>query len=401
MYQILHARRISTEVGLLNVAKHNSREDIYNEDLAFKNSENPPSWLKNTLSDAEKRLQSNGKKASDVLSLRKEKMQNLARKPQKNASAAIEFVVSASPEWQGDWKEYFEKSREFLVRKYGDNIISCAVHADETTPHMHVIFVPIIEKDGKRRYSSSNFLGKRDDLKKLHSEFYEEVGKFFELERGEENARPSYEEASSFSGKIKALEKKEIALQEKENIVKEAAKEVNEKEKKADEQIAIFEDFNKSVEDFLKEHAKPETVLPPKYRDKIIPDFENDYWKNFNTDEGIKKSVKKNVLEDWKMTVKNGCKMVVEKCQTAVRTFQREFEKCYNQLQTVSKALYWEMSNHAVTRQELKETKEKLKKTEERLSLWRSKTPQELRELADRRESRQQQQRTRSSGFER
>lgn len=212
MYQVLHINKIKTEIGLTCKAKHNSREEIYNEDLTFKDPEKVHEWIKKDLSDAEKRLQSNAARATDVLSIRKEKMQNLARKPQKNASAAIEFVVSASSDFQGDWQDFFNKSKEFLIKKFGENVISCAIHADETTPHMHIIFVPIIEKNGKKRYSSSQFLGGRDGMKKLHTQFYEEVGQFFGLERGEENSRARHNDAREFSKKVKEVAQREAEV---------------------------------------------------------------------------------------------------------------------------------------------------------------------------------------------
>lgn len=225
MYQVLHARKIKTEAGLFNVARHNSREEIYGENLTLI-PEKIPEWLKKDLSDAEKRLQSNAPKAADVLSLRKEKMQDLARKPQKNASAAVEFVVSASQDFGGKWQEFFDKAREFLIKKYGENVISCAIHADETTPHMHILFVPIIKKDGKRRYSSSEFLGKRNDLRKLHTEFYEEVGKFFGLERGEENSRSTHGDAKTFAKKVKDVERKKEELNELENELESESRDI-------------------------------------------------------------------------------------------------------------------------------------------------------------------------------
>ena len=42
-------------------------------------------------------------------------------------------------------KEFFKKSYEFLKNEYGEkNIISSYVHKDETTPHMHFCFIPVV-----------------------------------------------------------------------------------------------------------------------------------------------------------------------------------------------------------------------------------------------------------------
>lgn len=274
MYQVLHARKIKTEAGLFNVARHNSREEIYGENLTLINPEKIPEWLKKDLSDAEKRLQSNAPKAADVLSLRKEKMQDLARKPQKNASAAVEFVVSASQDFGGNWQEFFDKAREFLIKKYGENVISCAIHADETTPHMHILFVPIIKKDGKRRYSSSEFLGKRNDLRKLHTEFYEAVGKLFGLSRGEENSRATHGDAKTFAKKVKDVERKKEELNERENELKSESQDI-EKRKKifAENETKLF-DREKAVKLREDEAIRREAVINDAYRASAAIDRE-------------------------------------------------------------------------------------------------------------------------------
>lgn len=44
-------------------------------------------------------------------------------------------------------KRFFELVYLFLTERYGEeNVISAYVHMDETTPHMHFLFVPVIVK---------------------------------------------------------------------------------------------------------------------------------------------------------------------------------------------------------------------------------------------------------------
>lgn len=424
MYQVINARRIKTEVGLVNVAKHNSREEIYNEDLTFRNPENAPDWLKNTLSDAEKRLQSNAEKATDVLSLRKEKMQNLARKPQKNASAAIEFVISASPDFSGNWQDFFDKSKDFLVKKYGDNVISCAVHADETTPHMHILFVPIIEKNGKKRYSSSQFLGQRDDLKNLHTQFYEEVGQFFGLERGEENSRAKHDTAREFSKKIKEVERKEEVLEQNKRILQTEKRIVDGKEKDISEreknltareeevskseknlnarQENILEQEKKSVEktkaletifkdvNKIREEVR-ETIFSPK--EKILPDFSADDLAGFNSVGGLEKTYGKSILIDWKKTAVQAIETVYKWCQEKVSKAEKKFNALKTKLINTETALFYE-----------KQITEKQSRKIDELEKYdcRKMSSAELYQRAEQKQLQEQRKiRTRSSGFER
>ncbi|WP_438531657.1 MobV family relaxase, partial [Cetobacterium sp.] len=85
----------------------------------------------------------------------------------------------------GEEKEkiYFEKSLEFLERKFGkENIISAKVHKDESTPHLHAVIVPL-HSDGS--LSMKKFVDGKKDLAKLQDEFYEHISKEFpQMERG-------------------------------------------------------------------------------------------------------------------------------------------------------------------------------------------------------------------------
>lgn len=424
MYQVLHANKIKTEIGLTCKAKHNSREEIYNDDLTLKNPDRLPEWIKKDLSDAEKRLQSNAERATDVLSLRNEKMQNLARKPQKNASAAIEFVISASPDFQGDWQDFFDKSKEFLVKKFGENVISCAVHADETTPHMHIIFVPIIEKDGKKRYSSSQFLGGRDGMKKLHTQFYEEVGQFFGLERGEENSRAKHDTAREFSKKIKEVEKKEEVLelnkrilQTEKRIVDGKERDVSEREKKLTareeevfsaekkldarqqnilEQEKFYGDFQKDIEKYQAEYMGQDIKS---YR-AVIPNYTSKSWEEVNSAENVKKNFKFGLLSNWDDVAEKVAKFCIEKSKKLVQPFQDEFNKLYDRLKKATAVIQRITENYNILQKEndeLKNENTKLKSFD-----YRKFSATKLFELAQEKQVKEQRQnRNRSSGFER
>ena len=48
-----------------------------------------------------------------------------------------------------------------MKEKYGpENVLQWNIHYDETTPHLHVLFAPIVrDAHNGNRYSSANFLG--------------------------------------------------------------------------------------------------------------------------------------------------------------------------------------------------------------------------------------------------
>lgn len=68
---------------------------------------------------------------------------------------------------------FFKESYKFLVNRYGGekNVLSANVHNDETTPHMHFVFTPVVwdEKKQREKISAKQVLN-RTDLKSFHSD---------------------------------------------------------------------------------------------------------------------------------------------------------------------------------------------------------------------------------------
>lgn len=61
-----------------------------------------------------------------------------------------EELAEASYEQQS---AFFEATTNFLNDRYGqENAVAAVVHYDETTPHLHYAFVPVVFDDKKSRY---------------------------------------------------------------------------------------------------------------------------------------------------------------------------------------------------------------------------------------------------------
>lgn len=107
----------------------------------------------------------------------------------KDAVTNCRFVLSGSHKemsafsydqvelWAYDSYKFFEK------RHGAENIVRAEVHMDEKTPHMHLVVVPLTD-DGK--LSATHFFGTRDKLKQLQTDYANQVGKSYGLERGVE-----------------------------------------------------------------------------------------------------------------------------------------------------------------------------------------------------------------------
>jgi hypothetical protein len=81
-----------------------------------------------------------------------------------------------------------------MTDKFGDIIISAAIHFDETTPHIHILCIPLIKdtKGNGLKYSSSGLIGNRTAMINFHNDFYERVGKKYDLSRGVEGSRATH-----------------------------------------------------------------------------------------------------------------------------------------------------------------------------------------------------------------
>lgn len=91
-------------------------------------------------------------------------------------------------------QRYFKESYEFIC-KYKDlgeqNIISAVVHMDEDTPHMHLLFIPVvhtIDKQGNKidKVCCRDFWRGKNSYRDLQNAYFKHISeKGFKLERGE------------------------------------------------------------------------------------------------------------------------------------------------------------------------------------------------------------------------
>lgn len=106
-------------------------------------------------------------------------------KTRSNSVIALDAIYTASGEFfKGKSNEendqFFRDCLQFHQRRFG-HVISAVVHYDETTPHLHILSVPLTQ-DG--RLSAREIVGNRANLSRMQTEFFEQVGKDYGLERG-------------------------------------------------------------------------------------------------------------------------------------------------------------------------------------------------------------------------
>lgn len=74
---------------------------------------------------------------------------------------------------------FFEATTNFLNERYGqENAVAAVVHYDETTPHLHYAFVPVVFDNKKSRYKvSAKEVLTRHDLQTFHDDLDQDLKK--------------------------------------------------------------------------------------------------------------------------------------------------------------------------------------------------------------------------------
>ena len=162
-------------------------------------------------------------------------------------------------------REFFEISYKFLSERYGEqNVISAYVHMDETTPHMHFLFIPIVpdnkwneknpDKPPREKVCAKELMNKTE-----MSVFHKELQKYMDThsERGlyqvlngttiggnrtiaELKAESALEEAATLSQQARDMKEK-------------AQDTINEVQRQADETITKIEDHVSAAKDEIDE----------------------------------------------------------------------------------------------------------------------------------------------------
>lgn len=106
-------------------------------------------------------------------------------KTRSNSVLALDTIYTASPDFfQGKTNQqnddFFKDCLQFHKEHFG-HIISAVIHYDETTPHLHVISVPLTKDN---RLSARDVIGNKAKMSKTQDAFFEQVGRGYGLERG-------------------------------------------------------------------------------------------------------------------------------------------------------------------------------------------------------------------------
>ncbi|MBD8848473.1 MobV family relaxase [Priestia megaterium] len=176
-YGIIRMQKFHKD-AILGIQKHNQREG--------ENSKNKDIDLNKTMLNYDFVNEDKIKYHEEI---KKMTATRVKRKIRNDAVLVAEFFVSASPEYMhamspDEQRKYFEASLDHIAGKYGQqNILYATVHNDESTPHMHVGFVPITED---RRLAAKDYFHGKTKIRRIQDDFHNYMNKRgYDIERGE------------------------------------------------------------------------------------------------------------------------------------------------------------------------------------------------------------------------
>ena len=337
--------------NLKGIYRHNERK---NKNYSNDNIDKERSYLNYSIKSPKYRYD----KEFDMM---KEKY-NLKGQIKTVSNIACEYIITSDKQFfeeigEEETKRYFETAYNFVAeyKNLGEQyIMSAKVHMDEETPHMHLIFLPVVHTTDKKgnnidKLACSEFWKEKDSYRRLQDAFYQYMTSHnFELERGvpkEETGREhldikEYKEITNFDKTKEKLQNMKLELPDVPEI--DDIKMVR-WSKKRDEKI--LEDIIKPKDDLInklyqdnwlmhqqllrQEKMVEKATKYVKERNKIIEDNENLH----NEVEQIKKDYKQKEFDnEWKYKSK------IKGLEKENNKLHRIIDKFHN---TIDKFIHW------------------------------------------------------------
>ena len=185
-YAIIRNAKYKSE-NLKGIYRHNERR---NTNYSNKNIDKDKTYLNYSLKSPQFTYE------KEFQRIRKE--YNLKGQIKTVSNIVCEYIITSDKAFfdtigKDETKRFFETAYKF-VSEYKDlgeqYILSAKVHMDEETPHMHLVFIPVVhtqDKNGNNidKIACSEFWKAKDSYRQLQDAFYNYmVANNFELERG-------------------------------------------------------------------------------------------------------------------------------------------------------------------------------------------------------------------------
>ena len=348
-YAIIRNTKYKRE-NLKGIYRHNERR---NKNYSNKNINTELSHRNYSLKDCKHSYE----KEFDLI---KEKY-NLKGQIKTVSNIACEYIITSDKEYFNsigidETKRYFETAYKFVCeyKNLGEQyILSAKVHMDEETPHMHLVFIPVVHTKDKKgncidKIACSEFWKAKDSYRQLQDSFYNYmVANNFELERGNPSERvhllvEDYKKITNFEESKTLLQDVKLELPDTPDISS-FKKLMKNRDEKIQEQIIKPKD--KAIKELQEQNALLTLTLNRQMKtvDKAVK-----YEKEFKPilEENIELKEKYETLENtYNLKLQEEKTKIQDKYENKIYNLEKEnnfLRKVINTLQkTVEKFIHW------------------------------------------------------------
>lgn len=249
----------------------------------------------------------------------KKRCEELKILKRKDVNWLVSWVITMPTDYTGSKALFFREAYNFMENKYGkDNVVSAYVHLDETSPHMHFCFVPVVFDKKKQEYKvNAKQCINKTELKQIHPQMQEylenklqtkvnilngataEGNKTVEQLKNEEKIKEKaiLELIQNPTAEIKNSVIEQLSEEQKENIIEEEIEIVKEDLKKDPEFIQMcqsraiadneeLEELEMEIEnlkgkkDYIEESIAELEIHHKKQRKQLAEEFEREKQRN-------------------------------------------------------------------------------------------------------------------------
>ena len=277
------------------------------------------------------------------------------------SNIVCEYIITSDKEFFNsigaeETKRYFETAYKFVCgyKDLGEQyILSAKVHMDEETPHMHLVFIPVVHTQDKKgnnidKIACSEFWKEKDSYRQLQDSFYKYLkANNFNLERGKEDGRvhlsvEEYKKITGFENAKTVLQDIELELPDVPNI-KDFSKIMLGRDEKIEE--LIIKPKDKLIEKLHEENCSLHHEL---YKQCRLVDKAEKYEKERQSILSENKEIKekfKTLENDYSIKLKQEIRKVENKYENEIYHLEKEnnfLRKIINTFEkTVNKFIKW------------------------------------------------------------
>ena len=194
--QVLRMKKLRGQNIILNAAKHNLRE--IQKELGSGGRIDALKIPLNVILVGASTAHEVSAKAENILEC------SGVKKLRKDAVRGLEIIFALPAKSVIEVDSFFKDSINWVRDYFNCPILTAIIHKDESEPHCHVIFLPLV--NGKM--NGSKLMGNKRSLEAIQANFHEAVGKLYGISR----AKPVRRYSKSFM--------RQVAMDAVENILK-------------------------------------------------------------------------------------------------------------------------------------------------------------------------------------